>query len=396
MQGGKTSLTIIVNCLYTLGGGERWALEVVSRIRRDYDITIVNQVSNKDAISISMEGLKKQYDLRGVKIIDLKCAGIKMKAFGTDEYVMRILGPKSVGRLGEVIKKSDIVYYLSFNPFSWTWINLFCNLYGKKRIYGAHNVIGFRELDKNTGWLNIQKAVFRNLLRTLPNIHVTTDNVRQMLEKIGYKGKIFSIPNFLYFDVNWKEVGINRKEFIALFAGRFSTHVNGLDLLSEAIQKTLIKNPEIRFHFAGEGEDGEQIIKDLASRYPDNVYDLGFLADKKLRAEYAKSNLLLMPSRHAMFKLTILEAQAYGVPFIAFRQDDTKYIFTDEKQGRLARPYDINEFSSYISEYYTLWERDRDAYLKLKKYINRNIMKGYSAEGSIKKIRQMFTPGNLN
>ncbi|MDE1870088.1 MAG: glycosyltransferase [Candidatus Micrarchaeota archaeon] len=393
MKGKKVNLTIITNSLYTFGGGERWALEVATKLANDYNVTILNQVTKKDTFAVSLEGLNRQYDLSAVNLIDLDCSGIKLKAFGTDEYVLRLPTLRVLGQLARNIKKSDIVYCISFNPVILYATILLCRAYRKKLIYAAQNFVMFRKFE---GPNTISKSVIAKTINSIPNVHAPLLHIRDKIKKMGYKGKLFYLPNFLYFDTDPKNVRVNENEFEVIFVGRLSTHVKGIDLLENVINRVLLKKNKIKFKIIGEGKDGEEIVKRLVKKYPHNVSWKGFLNDVKLKQEYMQGSLLIIPTRYMMFTLSLLEAQSYGLPSIAFKFPDYKDAKWNEKLGTLVEPYESQKFAMEIIRYYEWWKRDKGGYLKRKRYIANYVEKVHGYRVVIPKIKKMFDPKKLN
>ena len=245
------------------------------------------------------------------------------------------------------------------------------------------------------------KSTFRRLLlpvhnkikfwvfRSIKIIHViNTDQVKN-LKKIKYKGKIYYIPNFVG-GVGKAGPG-SQKTFTVLFVGRLSILDKGIDLLREIIENVLGENEDIVFRVAGGGREGTKIIRGLAKKYPKNFKWLGFLSEKNLRKEYGRADLFILTSRMESFGLVLIEAQGYGVPVIAFRlRGGVRDIIKNPFQGKLITPFQINEFSSAIMEYYNEWYLDRKSYNRNKDKIARFISTNYNEKFIMPKILKMF------
>ena len=73
-----------------------------------------------------------------------------------------------------------------------------------------------------------------------PNIRVVNESDGIKFRKMGYKGGLYSITDFInvksYYN---KSTAQNNKRFVVLFVGRLSIQHKGIDLLEEIINKTL-------------------------------------------------------------------------------------------------------------------------------------------------------------
>ena len=204
---------------------------------------------------------------------------------------------------------------------------------------------------------------------------------------MGYKNKLFFIPNFIY-----EERKINGKvsnKFIVLFVGRLDNIKHkGIDFLKNIIDKVLSTNKEIEFHIVGSGDGGENIVKGLVNNYPKNVYYKGFLTGKALDAEYENATIFVLTSRFESFGIVVLEAQAKGLPVISFDIPGPKDVITTFS-GSLIKPFDIQLFSDKILEYYKLW-RNNKINLKYKDKIIEYIFNKYSYKVIIPKIEKII------
>jgi len=63
-----------------------------------------------------------------------------------------------------------------------------------------------------------------------------------------------------------------------------------------------------------------------------------------------------MTSRIEAFSLVTLEAQAYGLPVIAFDIKGPHDIIKNDFQCKLIEPFKIEDFVEAILYYYKLWE----------------------------------------
>jgi len=270
----------------------------------------------------------------------------------------------------------------------------------KKIIFGVHDSGFLRsQPQKNTLarriLLYLYRPIQKAILLKIPNMHVINTFDLRRLKELGYKGKIYYIPNFLYYNINHIRVKQNKKEFIVLFGGRLSVYNKGIDILIKVIQEVIKANKNIKFHIFGSGEDGQELIEKLSKKYPSNVKYLGFLPNlgltpnSQIENEYANASLFILTSRFESFSLVTLEAQAHGLPVIAFNIKGPNDIIKNDFQGKLIKPFKIEDFAEEILYYYKLWKEGRlsETY---KRQIIDYIISIYSDKKIIPKLEKML------
>lgn len=103
-----------------------------------------------------------------------------------------------------------------------------------------------------------------------------------------------------------------------VWSGRFNMEHKGLDLLLDALAG-LDPASWAPLTLVGMGPD-ETTLRDLARRLgiQEHVHWRGFIADRaELRHEYSRHRVFISPSRYEGLPLTVLEAQACGLPVVA-------------------------------------------------------------------------------
>lgn len=386
MKKERRRLTIITNTVSTFGGGERWAFELIKRIKNRYRIALVNPTSKISINKVSKESLLKDYGLKGaVDIINIESLGIKKRIFEKEHFILIVPKPRSIIKLKDAIKSSDVVYILSSNPLILSYSTIFANNYRKKLIFGVHNPYFPEIFNQNAP--SFFKSVYKTLFRSVKYFHVLNSSDFRLIKENIPKAKVSMIPNFVYGEQGKPKPN---SRFTVLFVGRLQTHQKGIDLLRHIIENTISKNYNIAFRIAGSGGDGEETIKLLQKKYPENVRMLGFIGPRKLNNEYNSASLLIFPSRAEAFPLTLLEAQGHGLPVIAYDIKGPNDLMRKEFQGRLIAPFDSKEFAKEIINYYKLWASSRKRYAGMKKKIIKNIYSLYSTEKIIPKLAELF------
>ena len=95
-----------------------------------------------------------------------------------------------------------------------------------------------------------------------------------------------------------------------------------------------------------------------------------------------------MTSRIETFSLVTLEAQAHGLPVVAFDIKGPNDIITDFS-GSVVKAFDTEYFSNEILRYYNLW-KDGKLNAKYRNKIIDYTFSKYSDEIIIPKIQKMF------
>lgn len=367
----------------TYGGGEKYVIELVKRLN-GFDITVYSFI-DKNEIRIKDKKIKKMLKAKLIYFNTITIPILK------ERLPLTLSGLSMLKQLW----KCNTIYIV--DPSVPTiFIILIYTKFKKQKpkiIFGAHNP-GFLKMTQkeNTSikklLLKFYAPIYKAVLFKVPNIHVLNNSDQKTLKKMGYKGNIYKIPNFLYYKKSDIKIEDNKNRFIVLFGGRLAVYQKGIDLLAEIIKRVINKNREIEFQIFGSGSESKKIIEDLQNKYPNNVDYLGFISNKDLEDKYKNSSLYIMTSRIETLPLVILEAQAHGLPVISFDIKGPRDIIT-EFSGSNIKAFDIEAFSNEILKYYNLWKKGK-LNIKYKKRITDYTFNKYSDKKIIPKIKKMF------
>lgn len=123
----------------------------------------------------------------------------------------------------------------------------------------------------------------------------------------------------------------------------------GVDLLLKALNGL---KGDYTLVLAGDGPEKKNLQKlaeDLG--IASHVEFLGYLSQEKLREEYAKSSLFVLPTREDCFALVILEAMCAGLPVVSSVYADGAYDLVEEgENGYLVDPFDTEKLQEYLQE----------------------------------------------
>jgi len=151
------------------------------------------------------------------------------------------------------------------------------------------------------------------------------------------------------------ELGLATDATLVLFGadGGMASRVKGGDLLETALQRLPVHlssvapaHQDVRLITFG----GPERRYEPAGRLPFPVEHLGHVdSDRLLRTIYSACDVMVVPSRLEAFGLVALEAQACGVPVVAFASGGPADIVKDGSTGRLAAPFDTDQLAHGIA-----------------------------------------------
>ena len=365
------------------GGGEKYIIELVKRLK-NFDTTVYSFV-DKDNIRVNDKKVKKSLK---AKLVYYNAITIPISK---ERLPLTLSGLSMLNQLC----RYDTLYITDPSSPVIFMILLYIKLRKLKTkvIFGAHDP-GFLRINPQENTfvrrllLKFYTPIYKLILFKVPNIHVLNNSDKKMLKSYGYNGNIYKIPNFLYYKKSNIRMRGNKTKFIVLFGGRLAIYHKGIDLLVKIIGKVLDRNKEIEFRIFGSGKDGQELVENLAKEYPKNVKYLGFISNKNLEKEYETSSLYIMTSRIEAFPLVTLEAQAHGLPVIAFNIKGPSDIIGNIS-GSTITPFDTGAFVDEILRYYNLWKEGKlnGTY---KKRIKNYIFNRYSDNVIIPRLERMF------
>jgi glycosyltransferase involved in cell wall biosynthesis len=271
-----------------------------------------------------------------------------------------------------------------------------CSVLGKRYILGIHDPGFFREepLQASTlksASMSSYNAIKRFMIGSIKTVHTINSYQTKSLRALGYKGEIFNIPIFLYYKVKGADIWVNRKEFSVFMIGRLDYHQKGIDFFETVVKRVTALRKKVRFIVIGKGaEKGESVIKGLIEKHGKSVSWLGFGTEREKTRCYKEASLFIMPSRFEGLPATLLEAQVFGLPVVAFNIPGPSDIIRSKIQGSLVPTFNTERFARTIMQYYKLWESDKAKYLEMKRKISKLAYDRYNAEMIIDKMEEMF------
>jgi glycosyltransferase involved in cell wall biosynthesis len=160
-------------------------------------------------------------------------------------------------------------------------------------------------------------------------------------EDKGYWGNLDNmlvIPNARSFEL---EHPAELKEKTVIAVGRYC-YQKSLDKLIDAWSIVCKEVDDWKLHLVGDGEDREQLIKQVEELGLTDKVVLG-RAETDMKSVYYNASILALSSRYEGLPMVLLEAQAAGVPVVSFEcKCGPTYVLTDGVDGVLVREGDVD------------------------------------------------------
>jgi glycosyltransferase involved in cell wall biosynthesis len=137
-------------------------------------------------------------------------------------------------------------------------------------------------------------------------------------------------------------LSISEEAFVAGGIGRLAQEKN-----FALLPRLAALHPDIVFAIAGSGPERDRIAA-LASELgvDSRLRLLGAILDRG--SFYHALDAFILPSLYEGLPMAILEAMSSGVPVISSRLEGISAVITDEKEGLLAQPGDVADFSRQL------------------------------------------------
>lgn len=205
---------------------------------------------------------------------------------------------------------------------------------------------GFNNAFGQSVALNIHKYKHARQLKAIINQHdlyilLAPPNRDELQYFIGaYKPeKVIAIPN----SIPYVEQQTHSKEKIILHVGRLNIPQKRSDLLLPFWDKVYPELPDWEFWIVGNGPEKNNLEKQIAR---ENIPRVRLLGYQKPEVYYRKASIFMMPSAFEGFPNTILEAQSYGCPIVAFKSYAAlDWIVHNRKDAVLIKPYNTSEMA---------------------------------------------------
>ncbi len=139
--------------------------------------------------------------------------------------------------------------------------------------------------------------------------------VDEYRREFGAQRAYFNLPYFSDLQRFNVSTAREKEERVFLFSGSLIAR-KGMDLLAKAFVRLAAEFPHVRLRIVGEGEMRQTVAQTLRP-VKDRVEFAGFKDWHELPSEYARADVLCVPSRYDGWGLVVPEGLASGLPVIA-------------------------------------------------------------------------------
>jgi glycosyltransferase involved in cell wall biosynthesis len=301
------------------GGGATRTQEIYNRLSKDHKITIVcgnypDAPKYIDGVIYKHIGLKKNYLISRWSFIAAACLYLPF-AHG-DVFIEDIGAP---GPLLITSFKKKFAASVQFIP--------------AKAYISKRGILG-----------RITYGAYSVGLRLYKNIITVSDYAALHLKDFAPNSNYIIIPN----GVEFKNLQTRKSFGYFAYLGRVDVEQKGLDILLNATNKVIAKNPAIRIKIAGGGEPSEikklnRLIKNLDLN--EHVKYVGEVNNSTKERFLAECKCLISPSRNETFGITLIEAFSHAKPAIASNVGGMMELINNSKAGILFDDGSIEELA---------------------------------------------------
>jgi len=195
----------------------------------------------------------------------------------------------------------------------------------------------------------LARAIVRLVLARAQLVMALSDTWRESLARISPRARIEVLRNAVPLppldDLRRRE----DREPILLFLGEMARH-KGVFELARAFARVTAKLPRLKLVYSGTGaalEEVRQLGTEL--RLDDRMACTGWVELEGKRAALAGATLFVLPSYVEGMPMALLEAMAWGLPVIATPVGGVPEMLTQEVNGLLVAPGDIDALAAAIA-----------------------------------------------
>ena len=178
--------------------------------------------------------------------------------------------------------------------------------------------------------------------------------------KVNKKVKCLYIPNVID-SISTKKVKYGTHEIVTV--GRLDK-IKAQDDLIDVIKIISKEYSDVHLNIIGDGEEKHNLFEKVKKeKLKNNVSFSGFLAPKEIDKELLKASIYVTTSHSESFGLSIIEAQSYSMPVVAFDSANGVKMLLNNGNGILIKNRNKNEMAKEIIKLF----EDKKEYTKLSK-----------------------------
>ena len=340
--------------LRNYGGGEKDVINWVTRLNNELDITVYTP----EDMDTSHHRIKKEDLPADMKIVWYKGKKIRL---------LKDIRP---------LQKFDLHEYDKvYSMCQGFLLNRKLIPQSKKFLLGIHaqSTLAKEPIEAHKLWkrifFRILYPINMHYIKKADEIRIQNKDDERRLHEIGFKGKIWNVPPSM-FDTTPEP--IEPFDFYVVWFNRVSPEKRPEKLVEIA---QYLK--DVKFCAIGSGP-----LSNIFNNIP-NIEYLGFLSEYNLSDTLRKASLCVMTSRGENFGMSAVEAQAYGVPTLAYDVMGLRDYNETVK--------DTTEMVKRIIDYKTEFRNDREAYMRKRRVLREFGLERFSNKTVIPQIKEMMT-----
>lgn len=182
---------------------------------------------------------------------------------------------------------------------------------------------------------------------------VLTPNWTNFMKKLGVLNQCHIIGNPVRLPERTKNIILDNAEFLdkvnILFLGRLGKRKGTFDLINAIpFVKEKIGNQKFSLILAGDGDIDtcKKMCKDL--NIEKDVQIVGWVNETAKENLFLQTDILVLPSYHESFGLSLIEAMSYAIPIVASTGGSIPEVVDDRKDGYLVEPGDISDLADKL------------------------------------------------
>lgn len=259
-----------------------------------------------------------------------------------------------------------ILWNNKFEYFDRTLLMLFYKAFGKKIIFTAHNVNRAKR-DAEDSVLN--RMTLKIQYRLSDGIFVHTNEMKRQLQAdfgvreravtvIPY-GMNNAVPDTELTSMEAKRrLGMGKDERAILFFGAIAPY-KGLDILLEAFQEVVARDPRCRLIIAGKPKGGcgeylKSMQETICRQGMDErvIQNIGYIADEQIETYFKAADVLALPYREIFQSGILFLGYSFGLPVIAADVGSFREDIVEGRTGFVSKPEDASDLAEKIEKYF--------------------------------------------
>lgn len=330
--------------LENAGGMEQYFIDTAKELSK-IDNAAVDIITRDDRFTAKLEGLLDIYYMKKARDSNNKKREKIHKTLSIVLGNIQYYKVSSWKTLANTLKKYDVVYaknelleaailkfiigYRNIPPVVFCCATPLVYPYPRSLQEKLHNFL-------------YRGKVYAFLVKGAAAFHTKNIQDEQVLKKMFPKKRVVKIANAINIPVFIEQAKTHvypyewsPNKYNIVWVGRLTLQ-KGIDRLITVI-KTLNHDARYReaifWHIVGEGEEKEMLIKEVGTC--NNVHLHGHVSHEQMPSIYSQCNLLISTSRWESFGLTLIEANACGLPAIAYNISGPNEIIVRGENGFL-------------------------------------------------------------